>query len=92
MPESAMTVVNAFVETGWLFQLVAVAEIIGGVLFILPRYRALGAIVLLPITVGIFLFNAMHNPSILALGIVLLGINVWVIVENRKKYLPMIAA
>ncbi|QSE95862.1 DoxX family protein [Fulvivirga lutea] len=90
MPEPAMNLMTAFMESGWVFPLVAVAEIVGGILFILPKYRALGAIVLFPVVVGIFLFHAVLEPSTMPVAIIILAINLYVIYENREKYMPMI--
>lgn len=90
MPEKMMNHMGAFMEIGWLIPLIAVAEIIGGVLFIIPKYRALGAIIIFPIMIGIMLTNITVAPSGLPIAIVLLIINLWVIIENREKYMPMI--
>ena len=90
MPEKMMKVMGAFMEIGWLFPLIAVAEITGGVLFITNKFRALGAIILFPVLVGILLTHILIAPSGLPLAIVLWGIELWVIIENREKYLPMI--
>ena len=90
MPEKMMKVMGAFMEIGWLFPLIAVAEITGGVLFITGKFRALGAIILFPVLVGILLTHILIAPSGLPLAIVLWGIELWVIIENREKYLPMI--
>jgi len=90
MPEKMMKVMAAFMEIGWLMPLIAVAEIIGGILFMIPKYRALGAIVIFPVMIGILLTNLLIAPSGLPMALVLLAINLWVIIENRAKYLPMI--
>ena len=90
MPENMIKLMTAFLEIGWLMPLVAVAEIIGGLLFMIPRFRALGAIVIFPIMVGILLTHIVNAPSGLPIALLLLAINVWVIFENREKYLPMI--
>jgi len=90
MPEKMMNAFNAFMEIGWLMPLVGAAEIVGGILFIIPVTRALGAIVIFPVMVGILLTNTVTEPSGLPLALVLLAINLWVIYENREKYLPMI--
>ena len=90
MPENMMKVMTAFLEIGWLMPLVAVAEIVGGLLFITNKYRALGAIILLPVIIGILLTHIVTEPSGLPLAIVLLAIEIWVIIENLEKYLPMI--
>ena len=90
MPENMMKVMTAFMEIGWLMPLVAVAEIVGGLLFITNKYRALGAIIILPVIIGILLTHIVTAPSGLPLALVLLAIEIWVIIENREKYLPMI--
>jgi len=90
MPEKMMKVMTAMMEIGWLMPLIAVAEIVGGVLFMVPKFRALGAIIIFPIMVGILLTHLLIAPSGLPMALVLLAINLWIIFENREKYLPMI--
>lgn len=90
MPENMIKLMTAFLEIGWLLPLVAVAEIIGGLLFMIPRLRPMGAIVIFPVMVGIVLTHIVNEPSGLPIALVLLAINIWVIFENREKYLPMI--
>lgn len=90
MPENLVKLMTAFMEIGWLLPLVAVAEITGGALFMTNKYRALGAIIIFPVVIGIVLTHIVNVPSGLPLAIVLLAINLWVIVENREKYLPMV--
>ncbi|HTJ48711.1 MAG TPA: DoxX family membrane protein [Cyclobacteriaceae bacterium] len=90
LPENLMRVMKAFMEIGWLMPLVGVAEVIGGILFITNKFRALGAIIIFPIMIGILLTNITAAPSGLPIALVLLAIELWVIIENREKYLPMI--
>ena len=91
MPESMTKLMAAFMQISWLMPLVAVAEIVGGILFIIPKYRALGAIIVFPIVIGILLSNIFNAPSGLPIALVFLAINLWVIFENREKYMPMIS-
>lgn len=89
MPEQAMNMFTAMMEITWLMPLLALFEIIGGVLFILPRFRALGAVIITPIMFGILAHHftlGMGLPIPLIMGAIL----VWVIIENKEKYLPMI--
>ncbi|MBW4888493.1 DoxX family protein [Mucilaginibacter sp. HMF5004] len=90
MPEKMQKMGAAFMEISWLMPLTGVAEIIGGLLFIIPKTRALGAIVIFPVMIGILLTNYAAMPSGLPVALALLAINLWVIYENRQKYLPMI--
>ena len=90
LPEKLLYAMKALMEISWLLPLIAVFEIIGGTLFIFSKTRALGAIIILPINIGIFLTHLLIAPSGLPIAIVLMLINVWVIFENKEKYLPMI--
>jgi putative oxidoreductase len=90
MPENMMKVMTAFMEISWLMPLIAVAEITGGLLFITNKYRALGAIIIFPVMIGILLTHIIIAPSGLPIALVLLAIEIWVIIEDREKYLPMI--
>jgi uncharacterized membrane protein YphA (DoxX/SURF4 family) len=90
LPEKLVKTTKAFMEIGWLFPLVAVAEILGGILFIIPKFRALGAVIIFPIMIGILLTHITAEPSGLPIALVLFAINLWVIFENRNKYLPMV--
>lgn len=86
MEGEMLKVGEAFMQIKWLMPLIGAVEVIGGLLFILPKTRALGAIVILPIMVGVILHNAIYMPSGLGIAGVLFLINLWVIVDNRKKY------
>lgn len=90
MPAKMLQVMAAYKEIGWLMPLVGAVEILGGLLFIIPRTRPLGAIVILPVLVGILLSNISTAPSGLPIVFVLIAILLWVIIDNREKYLPMI--
>ena len=90
VPEKVANAWHAFMEIGWLMPLVAFAEVLGGILFIIPKTRALGAVVIFPVLVGILLTNTVTEPSGLPIALALLAIHLWVIFDNRHKYLPMI--
>jgi len=83
----------AFGEISWLMPLVGAVEVIGGLLFIFPKTRALGAIVILPVMVGIVLHNFVKFPTStgITISVVLLLINLWMLIDNRKKYEALIS-
>jgi uncharacterized membrane protein YphA (DoxX/SURF4 family) len=91
LPPSMLKVMKAFMDISWLMPLVGVAEVIGGVLFIIPKYRALGAIIVFPVMIGILLTNIFNAPSGLPIALVMLVINLWALFENREKYMPMVS-
>ncbi len=91
MSEEMVSAFTALMEISWLMPLVAVVEIIGGLLFIPGKYRALGAVVIFPVSVSVLLLHSTVAPSGLPMALFIMAINLWVIIENRRKYLPMIS-
>ena len=90
MPEKMVKVGMAFMEIGWLLPLVGFIEALGGLLLIFPRTRALGAIVILPVLTGILLANISMAPSGLPIVFIIIAVILWVIIDSREKYLPMV--
>lgn len=90
MPQGMTDLMTAVMQIKWLMPLVGVAEIVGGILVIIPKSRALGAIIIFPVMVGILLTNIVNAPSGIPLAVILLVINLWIIIENREKYMPMV--
>jgi uncharacterized membrane protein YphA (DoxX/SURF4 family) len=90
LPDELLRYMNAITDITWLMPLVGFGEVLGGILFMIPKTRALGAIVIFPIMIGIILTNIFASPSGLGLVFVLFAINCWVLVENKQKYLPLI--
>jgi uncharacterized membrane protein YphA (DoxX/SURF4 family) len=91
LPEEVMKDFGAMMEISWLMPLIAVAEIIGGILVMIPKTRAFGAVIIFPILVGIILFHTLVDRSGLPIALVLLAIQAWIMIENKDKYLPMIS-
>lgn len=90
MQASLLNAMTAIMAIGWLMPLIAIAEILGGLLIIFPRTRALGALIIVPVMVGIMLTNTVTELSGLPMALPFLAILIWIIYENRKKYLPLI--
>ena len=96
MPEftpEQMKVLDAFNKLHWLMLLVGAVEVIGGLLFIFPKTRALGAIVILPVMVGIILhvFTIDKSTTGMSIAGVLFLINLWIIIDNKDKYKALIS-
>lgn len=91
MPAEVIKVAEAIGTIKWLLPLIACVEITGGLLFIFPKTRALGAIVILPVMVGIILHNIIYMPSGLPIAGVMFLINIWIIADNWNKYKPLVS-
>ena len=86
LTEAQLEMFGHFMAIKWLLPLVALAEIVGGLFFILPKLRALGALIMLPVSVGILVHHVVHEPTGLVIGIVILAINCWVLLDHWPKY------
>ena len=89
LPEKAMNMFLAMTEITWLMPLLATFEIVGGILFIIPRFRALGALILIPIMFGILAHHFTLGFG-LAIPLAMTAILAWAIIENLGKYLTLI--
>lgn len=81
---------EAFRTIQWLLPLVGFVEVIGGFLFIIPKTRALGAIILLPIFLGIMIHTSYWAPEALLIPSILFIVEMFILYENRKKYQSII--
>lgn len=88
-----MKLFAAFGEISWLMPLVGTVEVIGGLLFIFPKTRALGAIVILPVMVGIVahVFTLDKSPMGMGIAGVMFLINLWMIIDNKEKYKHLVS-
>ncbi len=89
LPVALVKDMEAMVEITWLMPLTAVAEILGGLLIIFPRTRALGALVILPVFIGVFLTNTLVETSGLPLVLVLTAILIWIFIAEKAKFKPL---
>ena len=93
MPEDAMKMFGGMMQIPWLMPLIGAAEILGGLLVIFPKTRAVGALIILPVMVGILLTTFSIKPVTLqglAIPLVLAVILIWVLLENRSKYMALV--
>ena len=92
IPAPMMKTMTAMMEISWLMPLVGFAEVLGGLLIIFPKTRALGALVIFPVMVGIMLMNTVTEPSGLPISAVFALILIWIMYDNRKKYMQLISS
>ena len=86
------TIMDAFMTIKWLMPVVCFVEILAGVLIIIPKTRALGAIMVFPLMVGIVCHHLTLMPTGLPIVLVMLLVNLLMIADNWNKYKPMISA
>ena len=87
-----MKTMTAMMEISWLMPLVGFAEVVGGLLIIFPKTRALGALIVFPVMIGIILTNTITDTSGLPITAVLTLILIWIMYDNREKYMQLISS
>lgn len=90
MPEAIVKDSMAMMEIEWLMPLIAWAEIIGGLLLAIPKTRALGALVIFPVMVGILLTHIFVAPDGLLMAIIMWVVLLWIMIDNKDKYLVLV--
>jgi putative oxidoreductase len=90
LPEPMVKDFMAIMEISWLMPLLGTGEILGGLLIIIPKTRALGALVLFPIVVGILLTHIFVEPTGLPIALVIVALMGKLIYDNRVKYLQLL--
>ena len=70
--------------------LIASAELLGGLLIIFPKTRALGALVVFPVMVGVLLTHLFVDTSNLIMALVIWVVLIGIILDNKEKYLALL--
>ena len=89
LPQETVDLFEALMSFGWLMPLVAVVEILAGILVMIPRTRALGYVMIFPVMVGILLINIINTPDGLIMALLLFAINIWMLFESSAKIKPL---
>jgi putative oxidoreductase len=63
VPEDVVKMFAGLMQVGWLMPLLGAVQVLGGVLFIIPRFRALGAVIIFPVMAGIMLTHLTVAPE-----------------------------
>lgn len=82
--------IDAFKASGYMWQSIAIVEIIAGIFLLTKRFRALGAVLLLPISTNIVLLDIFLSPNMLSLGISVFLVNIVILFSQKAKLLPLL--
>jgi len=75
----------------YLMPLIKVTELVSAILLLIGRTAPLGAIIIFPVTLNIFLYHAFLGPQQLPMVAVMLIFNLFLLFAYHKKYLPIIS-
>ena len=92
MPASSMAFAGALMATGYMFPLIKGTEVLVGALLLANRFVPLALVLLAPVLVNIVLFSAFLAPSGIGMGIVLVGLQLFLAWTHRRAYRPLLTA
>lgn len=70
MPEQAGNFMGALMETGYMFPIIAIIEIVAGLLFLINKKVPLALLLWTPVLVNILAFHAVLDPMTILPGII----------------------
>lgn len=91
IPAEMMKINEAMMTLKWILPLVATIEILSGILVLMPKTRALGAVMIFPVMIGILCHNATFMPEGLVIAGVFFLINIWMLIDNKEKIKHLIS-
>ena len=74
LSEPAGAFMGALAASGYMFPLVKITEIVGGLMLLVGMYVPLALILLAPIVVNIFLFHLFLDPAGMAISVLLVAL------------------
>ena len=86
MGEEATAFMGAIMDTGYLWPVIKVAEIVCGVLLILGLFVPLALVVLAPIVLNILLFHVFLAPEGVIIGVVAVVLGLYVAHQHRSSF------
>jgi uncharacterized membrane protein YphA (DoxX/SURF4 family) len=92
MPEGAVKLGTAFMESGYLFQLIKGTEVAAGLALLCNRFVPLALVVLAPVVLNIVAFHVWLVPSGLGLSLVLAALTLYLAWAHRQAYAPLLRA
>lgn len=90
MPERAMSFIGALLGTGYMLPLIAGTKVVSGVLLLTNRLVPLALLFLAPLIVNIVAFHVFLEPSGLAIAIIVLALEIFLVWTRRAAFLPLV--
>ncbi len=89
MPEmtaEAGELMGAMAKAGYFFPIIAIVEIIVGILLLINKYTALALIVLFPIMLNAFLFHLFLDIAGIGGAALAVTLNTFLLIADKEKY------
>jgi putative oxidoreductase len=92
MTEQAQQTMMAFVQTGYIMNIVAIVEIVVGLLLIINKYTALSLVILFPIMLNAFLFHLFLDVAGIGGSVMAITFNIYLMIAYRDRYYEVLKA
>ena len=83
---------GAFIKVGYGMTIVAIVEIVTGILIAINKYRALALVILFPVMLNALLFHVFLDPENILPAVLVVGMNLFLMYSSREKYSPLFQA
>jgi len=80
---------GAFVKVGYGMTIVAIVEIITGILIAINKFRALALVILFPVMLNALLFHMFLDPENILPAVLAVGMNLFLMYSSKDKYAPL---
>ena len=80
---------GAFVKVGYGMTIVAIIEILTGILIATNKFRALALVILFPIMLNALLFHVFLDPENIFPAVLAVGMNSFLMYSSKEKYSPL---
>lgn len=91
MPEEASSFMGALMETGYMLPLIAITEIVAGLLLLLRVWSALALVLIVPVSLNALLFHTFLAPGSIFMALVVAALNLYLLFVYLPKYKPMLS-
>ncbi|MFY8000659.1 MAG: DoxX family protein [Candidatus Kapaibacteriota bacterium] len=87
---AAGALAGALLNSGYLFLVVKVVEIIVGILLLTNRFVPLALVLIFPISLNIFMFDTILEPAAAPIGIFVIALNMYLCFAYLRYYRPFL--
>ncbi len=91
-PEEMITFFKGMEASQYLMPLVAIVEIVTGILLLVNKFVPLALVILLPVMLNAMLVHAFMDPAHIVGAGVFLFLNIFLMFQNREAYKGMLKA
>ncbi len=91
MPDGAAAFAGALMNTGYMFPMIMGTQLLVGVLLVVNRFVPLALVVIAPIIINIIAFHVFLAPSGLAMALIVLILEIFLIWAYRAAYRALFA-